>query len=456
MSLLALDVVTKTGKTPVLGRMLSKYVGRKTSSIENDITKARNHSRQRGNIMRVVFGIDVSKASSEVAILINGEKVHGYTIPNDAIGFNRLLGDLKTVHQPEIVFEATGVYICSRRLQAFFEDNSYAYTRLSPLDSKKQLDSLRVRKTDKIDAEKKLAASQFILNRKPSYVQEALYQELRDLSRFYQNLTEDIVCAKNRLHKVLQVTFPELENILSAPTGEQYWNLVITFFPCNSFFVLELDDATLRAIIRQSTSKRISEKRVTYLVDKLTKLANQSYCAVKKTSPMMEEVKYYAGELLRLSEYRKKVFLEEMVTLAQPLPEYEILLSIPGIAETTATSIIGELGDIRRFHSANQINAFIGIDVRHYESGDFLAKEHITKRGNPYARKILFKCIHNIGSASHSNPCHIADFYDKRKRQSQVTSTKPHTIASIHRLIRTMYYLITHTKLYDYTSTQNR
>ena len=75
--------------------------------------------------------------------------------------------------------------------------------------------------------------------------------------------------------------------------------------------------------------------------------------------------------------------------MAQPLPEYEILLSIPGIAETTATSIIGELGDIRRFHSANQINAFIDIDLRHYESGDFLAKEHITKRGNSYARKIL-------------------------------------------------------------------
>ncbi|HFR3236995.1 TPA: IS110 family transposase, partial [Streptococcus suis] len=47
--------------------------------------------------MRVVFGIAVSKVSSEVAILVNGEKVHGYTIPNDAIGFTRLLGDLKTV-----------------------------------------------------------------------------------------------------------------------------------------------------------------------------------------------------------------------------------------------------------------------------------------------------------------------------------------------------------------------
>lgn len=400
--------------------------------------------------MRTVFGIDVSKASSEVAIVINGEKIHGYTMPNDAIGFTRLLDDLKTVQKPEIIFEATGVY--SRRLQAFLEENGYAYTQLNPLEAKKQLDSLRVRKTDKIDAET-LAISQFVLNRKPTYIQEEVYQELRDLSRFYQNLTEDIVRTKNRLHKVLQVTFPEMENILSTPTREQYWNLVMTF-PYKDF-VLELSKDELLEGIRQSTSKRISNKRVAYLAQKLAALANQSYCAVKKNSPILEEVRYYAKELLRLSEQRQAV-LEQMVELAQPLPEYEILLSIPGIAETTATSMIGELGDIRRFQSANQINAFIGIDLRHYESGNFLAKEHITKRGNPYARKILFKCIHNIAAASHTNHCHIEDFYEKRKRQSQTTSTKPHTIASIHRLIRTMYYLITHNKLYDYTSTQNR
>lgn len=447
---MTLDVVSKTGKTPVLGRMLSKYVGHKISSIENEITKTRNHSRQRGNMMRTVFGIDVSKASSEVAIVINGEKIHGYTMPNDTIGFTRLLDDLKTVQKPEIIFEARGVY--SHRLQAFLEENGYAYTQLNPLEAKKQLDSLRVRKTDKIDAET-LAISQFVLNRKPTYIQEEVYQELRDLSRFYQNLTEDIVRTKNRLHKVLQVTFPEMENILSTPTREQYWNLVMTF-PYKDF-VLELSKDELLEGIRQSTSKRISDKRVAYLAQKLAALANQSYCAVKKNSPILEEVRYYAKELLRLSEQRQAV-LEQMVELAQPLPEYEILLSIPGIAETTATSMIGELGDIRRFQSANQINAFIGIDLRHYESGNFLVKEHITKRGNPYARKILFKCIHNIAAASHTNHCHIEDFYEKRKRQSQTTSTKPHTIASIHRLIRTMYYLITHNKLYDYTSTQNR
>ncbi|VDC41985.1 hypothetical protein FMV2238Y02_04090 [Streptococcus canis] len=107
------------------------------------------------------------------------------------MGFACLSDDLKTVHQPEIVFEATGVY--SRRLQAFLEDNGYAYTRLNPLEAKKQRDSLRVRKTDKIDAEK-LAQSQFVLNRRPTYRQKEVYQELRDLSRFYQNLTEDSGC----------------------------------------------------------------------------------------------------------------------------------------------------------------------------------------------------------------------------------------------------------------------
>ena len=186
-----------------------------------------------------------------------------------------------------------------------------------------------------------------------------------------------------------------------------------------------------------------------YLAQKLAALANQSYCAIKKNSPILEEIRYYAKELLRLSEQRQAV-LEQMVELAQPLPEYEILLSIPCIAETTATSMIGELGDIRRFQSANQINAFIGIDLRHYESGIYLAQEHITKRGNPYARKILFKTIHNITTAGHYHPCHIAEFYEKRKRQSQVISTKSATIAAMHRLIRTIHYLIVHNKLYNY------
>ncbi|MFX3870710.1 IS110 family transposase, partial [Streptococcus suis] len=76
---------------------------------------------------------------------------------------------------------------------------------------------------------------------------------------------------------------------------------------------------------------RISDKRVAYLAEKLIALAYQSYCAVKKTSPMLEEVSYYAKELFRLSEQRQTI-LDEMVEQAQPLHEDEIMLSIHGIA----------------------------------------------------------------------------------------------------------------------------
>ena len=114
----------------------------------------------------------------------------------------------------------------------------------------------------------------------------------------------------------------------------------------------------------------------------------------------------------------------------------------------TIWGTILELGDIRRFHFDNQINTFIGIDLRHYKSGNFLAKEHITKRGNPYARKILFKCIHNIALASYTNPCHIADFYEKRKRQSQVTSTKPHTSLTMELRLWNSNYFSSNTSIY--------
>ena len=80
--------------------------------------------------------------------------------------------------------------------------------------------------------------------------------------------------------------------------------------------MLKLSEVEVKETIRQSPSKRISENRVGNLAEKLVGLAKQSYSAVSKTSPMIEEVRYYAQELLRLSE-RRQVVLNDMVALAQ-------------------------------------------------------------------------------------------------------------------------------------------
>ena len=55
---------------------------------------------------------------------------------------------------------------------------------------------------------------------------------------------------KKRLHKVLQVAFPEIEILLSTPTGEQYWNLVF-IFP-TKHWGLELSEVELKETIRNS------------------------------------------------------------------------------------------------------------------------------------------------------------------------------------------------------------
>lgn len=45
-----------------------------------------------------------------------------------------------------------------------------------------------------------------------------------------------------------------------------------------------------------------------------------------------------------------------MVQLAKQLDCFEIIHSIPGVGEITATMIIGELGDITRFKTNKQLN----------------------------------------------------------------------------------------------------
>ncbi|WP_331281997.1 IS110 family transposase, partial [Lactobacillus delbrueckii] len=102
-------------------------------------------------LLKTVFGIDVSSRKSNVCIMVNGQKVNDYAISNDMVGFNQLLGDLKQVTNPQIIFEATGVY--SRRLQVFLDMHELRYVMMNPLEAKRKTkDDLHQNKTDKLDA----------------------------------------------------------------------------------------------------------------------------------------------------------------------------------------------------------------------------------------------------------------------------------------------------------------
>ncbi|MBD8086362.1 hypothetical protein HUK45_09215 [Limosilactobacillus sp. c9Ua_26_M] len=91
-----------------------------------------------------------------------------------------------------------------------------------------------------------------------------------DLSRFYQEVSRDVVNHKNSLHRALQLTFPQLESLFS----NTYWTIV-NHFACPSR-VLKLSATELRSFILHSTNKNISIDRATHITEKLLTLAKKA------------------------------------------------------------------------------------------------------------------------------------------------------------------------------------
>ena len=356
--------------------------------------------------MKVIFGIDVSKSTSTVCELINDSKSIT-TITNDRPGFLELLNDLKAFTQhPQIIFEATGVY--SRRLQTFLDDYGYEYVVLNPLKAKKEMDlGLRHNKT--------LSTNSKALSPSSCQLQAEQYHQLNALSRFYDQLTGDIVMAKNWLHKVLQFTFPELEQLFNTAKGFNYWSIVKMYPHCE--IVNDLTELEIYTKLIKLPGFQV--KKANKFTLKLIALSQKTYPVAPCKSVESDEVRYYAQRLIDLNK-RRQDLVNQMVRIAKSLPnrDLEILESIPGIAQTTAVRILGELGDLRRFSNPNKINAFIGIDPGRYQSGEMDASLNITKHGTTVALKILYQAIGQIDQAAKTQHCHIADYYENKKLSS--------------------------------------
>lgn len=88
--------------------------------------------------------------------------------------------------------------------------------------------------------------------------------------------------------------------------------------------------------------------------------------------------------------------LNQIIDLAKDLPNYELLLSIPGISNNLASRIIAELGDINRFSRIRQITAYAGLDPNIYQSGEIDGLHlKITKKGNKALICLLYLAIQN-------------------------------------------------------------
>lgn len=148
--------------------------------------------------MGIVLALDVSMGKSYKVVydgqqcLSEGEVIHSQA------GFQGLLDEIRTLPEDLIlVFESTGIY--SKTVETFCQKNQLRYCLLNPLAAKKQLEqgTLRSWKTDKHDAHKLAQVHQ--QNDRPEMINQLnIYHEIRDLSRFYQEIEEDIKRTRDR------------------------------------------------------------------------------------------------------------------------------------------------------------------------------------------------------------------------------------------------------------------
>jgi len=76
-------------------------------------------------------------------------------------------------------------------------------------------------------------------------------------------------------------------------------------------------------------------------------------------------------------------------------PTVQALMTMRGIDFLSATTLVAELGDFRRFPSAPAIMSFVGLVPSEHSSGTKQRRGAITKAGNRYVRRLLIDAAWN-------------------------------------------------------------
>lgn len=405
--------------------------------------------------MNHVIAFDVSKGHSTM-VIYNPQKQCVFEG-----NLNHCRADFETLHKkilslekqdgqaPEIVFEATGMY--SKALEKFLQDHGYVYFRLNPLEANLQMAKMRRNKTDKSDAYE-LAKTHFKTERNQTFQQESYYDQMRAMSRYYGEVDEELIHLRNRMHAILHVSFPELEQMIT-PSSALFLNIV-QLYPHPSL-LLAHSKTVIRNRLLSNTRKNLSPKRAEEKAKELLEAAINSYPAIEATDIRCEQVKDYARRVADLRDKKEKI-IEEMVALSVDRKEYHVLRSFPGIGDVSACRLIGELGDLRRFKNAKQLNAYAGIDIMRYQSGNTTYRDRINKRGNNKLRKILYFMIFSMIALRKKENNHLVDYYDKLKKQPQRKPHKVAMVACINKFLKVAFHLILHDIPYDYETASTK
>jgi transposase len=138
----------------------------------------------------------------------------------------------------------------------------------------------------------------------------------------------------------------------------------------------------------------IEQKKLVSFLNKLEVLKSQ----IQASTKAVIEMNAVTGLKIDLAPTHKAIrSLNEQIKnlkreIIRRVPEQTLKLSddTPGISREKLAALYAIIGD-KQFSSRDQIVAFVGLDVMPRESGTWRGRGRLSKRGNGYARKILFQ-----------------------------------------------------------------
>jgi len=140
--------------------------------------------------------------------------------------------------------------------------------------------------------------------------------------------------------------------------------------------------------IRQLTREREQ------IIAERTIVKNQKHAEEAEAHPSQSSIKRMEARIRLLVNQEKEIKREISKLIAKDEATSRIvklLCSIPGIAELTAATIVGETNGFELIQSRRQLAGYVGLDVREKQSGiSVKGKACISKKGNKYLRKAMY------------------------------------------------------------------
>jgi transposase len=329
-----------------------------------------------------VIGLDISKRTAEVAILLPGTRqLRRQRFAADAPSIARFARRLAA--DDRVALESCTNAVAFHRLLC---QHAGEVVISNPLKTR-VIAEAKV-KTDKVDAEilARLLAADFL---PPVWVPDAATDRLRHLVFHRQGLVTQRTQAKNRLHAILHrnLLAPEMTDLFGT-AGRQY--LASAALPDDERALL---DADLRVL------------------------------------------DFFDGEIRATDQ--------QLARLALADPDIRRLLTVPGLALTSAVGLKASIGAVSRFASAPKLVSYFGLNPSVHQSGQTAYHGHISRRGRSHARTVCVEVAHQLVKAP--GPFHA--FFERLRRR------KPYNVAITavaRKLVVLVWHMLTHGEDYRY------